>query len=117
MRNTFAIFAFLLAAVAVGALVGVQVMARERQLHVRVTGMVCEGCASNVTEALKRVPGVQEVKMDLEPEKPGPITPETDLTRPGTATLTIKGLHTPDEAELRKAVKSLAGEQFEVSLQ
>src|SRR6218665_1898114 len=43
MRNKFTIFAFLLAAVAVGGVVTVEVLARERALQLNVTGMVCEG--------------------------------------------------------------------------
>ena len=31
----------------------------------KVTGMTCGGCTSNVTHALKAIPGVSEVKVSL----------------------------------------------------
>ena len=33
--------------------------------HLKVTGMTCGGCTSNVTEALKAVSGVNDVKVSL----------------------------------------------------
>ena len=33
--------------------------------HLKVTGMTCGGCTSNVTEALKAVSGVSDVKVSL----------------------------------------------------
>ena len=33
----------------------------------RVTGMACGGCTTNVTHALKAVPGVVDVKVSLSP--------------------------------------------------
>ncbi len=36
-------------------------MVDRTQLTLRVEGMTCDGCARHVTEALKSVPGVEEV--------------------------------------------------------
>lgn len=33
--------------------------------HIRVTGMTCGGCTSNVTRALKAIPGVGDVNVSL----------------------------------------------------
>ncbi|MEO7034023.1 MAG: heavy-metal-associated domain-containing protein [Polyangiaceae bacterium] len=33
--------------------------------HIKVTGMTCGGCTSNVTQALKAVKGVQQVDVSL----------------------------------------------------
>jgi copper chaperone len=33
--------------------------------QIQVTGMTCGGCASNVTRALKAIPGVSDVKVSL----------------------------------------------------
>jgi copper chaperone CopZ len=33
--------------------------------HLKVTGMTCGGCTSNVTEALKAVSGVSDVEVSL----------------------------------------------------
>lgn len=38
-------------------------MAKRNQIIIRVEGMTCDGCARHVTEALKDVPGVEEVKV------------------------------------------------------
>lgn len=33
--------------------------------HIKVTGMTCGGCTSNVTRALKAIPGVGDVNVSL----------------------------------------------------
>lgn len=38
-------------------------MAERNQITIRVEGMTCDGCARHVTEALKDVPGVEEVNV------------------------------------------------------
>ncbi len=47
---------FVVAIVAVGilALIAVEVAGRPREMKLRVAGMHCEGCVSNVTEASRR---------------------------------------------------------------
>ena len=49
--------------------------------HLKVTGMTCGGCTSNVTRALKAIPGVNDVKVSL---SAGEATVEYDerLTAP-----------------------------------
>jgi len=103
------------------ALIAVEVAGRPREMKLRVAGMHCEGCVSNVTEALKKVEGVQDAQVKfLDP----PATATTDSPKPaaeekklGVATLTVAGLHTPSEKELQDAVRELAGENFEVTVE
>ncbi len=40
-----------------------------KQAVLKVTGMSCSGCASNVEKALKGVPGVSGAKVDLKAGK------------------------------------------------
>ncbi len=108
-------------AMGVLALIAVEVAGRPRELKLRVAGMHCEGCVSNVTEALKKVEGVQDAQVKfLEP----PASATTEAAKPaaeekklGVATLTVAGLHTPSEKELQDAVRELAGENFEVTVE
>jgi len=49
---------------------------------VKIEGMMCQGCAHHIEEALKRIPGVNEVKVSLERKEAvvkakGNIAPET----------------------------------------
>lgn len=104
------------------ALVAVEVAGRPREMKLRVAGMHCEGCVSNVTEALKKIPGVQDAQVKFDP--PASASAATDSAKPaaeekklGTATLTVAGLHTPSEKELQDAVHELAGENFEVTVE
>lgn len=35
--------------------------------HIRIVGMTCGGCVASVTQALQAMPGMQEVKVQLDP--------------------------------------------------
>lgn len=50
-------------------------------MTLKVQGMTCDDCVVHVTEALKKVPGVEEVKVSLEENK-AEVTyhPETTST-------------------------------------
>ncbi|SCC94100.1 conserved hypothetical protein [Thiomonas sp. X19] len=56
----------------------------------KVTGMTCGGCTSNVTHALKAIPGVGEVKVSL---SAGEATVQYDerLTSPDQLKSAVKG--------------------------
>ena len=56
----------------------------------KVTGMTCGGCTSNVTRALKAIPGVNDVKVSL---SAGEATVEYDerLTAPEQLKSAVKG--------------------------
>jgi copper chaperone len=58
--------------------------------HFKVTGMTCGGCKSKVSHALKRVPGVNDVKVSL---SPGEATVQYDerLTSPDQLTSAVEG--------------------------
>lgn len=58
--------------------------------HLKVTGMTCGGCTSNVTRALKAIPGVNDVKVSL---AAGEATVEYDesLTAPDQMKAAVKG--------------------------
>jgi copper chaperone CopZ len=107
-------------AVAIVSLVAVEVAGRPRELKLRVAGMHCEGCVANVTEALKKVDGVQDAAVKFV-ETPAASTaeakPADEAKRLGVATVTVAGLHSPSEQELQEAVHKLAGENFEVTLE
>jgi copper chaperone len=55
-----------------------------------VTGMACGGCTTNVTQALKAVPGVDDVSVSL---SPGEATVRYDerLTSPDQLKSAVKG--------------------------
>ena len=57
---------------------------------VKVTGMTCGGCISNVTHALKAVSGVSDVKVSL---SPGEATVQYDerLASPDQLKSAVKG--------------------------
>jgi copper chaperone CopZ len=56
----------------------------------KVTGMTCGGCASTVTHALKKMPGVSDVKVSL---SAGEATVQYDdrLTSPDQLKSAVKG--------------------------
>jgi len=56
----------------------------------KVTGMTCGGCTSNVTHALKAIPGVSDVKVSL---AAGEATVQYDqsLTSPGQLKSAVEG--------------------------
>ena len=56
----------------------------------KVTGMTCGGCTSNVTRALKAIPGVSDVKVSL---SAGEATVEYDerFTAPEQLKSAVKG--------------------------
>ena len=56
-------------------------------MTVKISGMTCSHCASNVARALKEVNGVEDVSVDL---------------KGGSATVTGSGI---DEAEIREEVE------------
>lgn len=116
---------FVVAIVAVGilALIAVEVAGRPREMKLRVAGMHCEGCVGNVTEALKKVDGVQnaEVKFVDTPATASTTGEATKTTageapKVGVATLTVSGLHSPSERELQEAVL-IAGDEIKVTLE
>lgn len=41
----------------------------KQQVILKVQGMTCDDCVVHVTEALKKVPGVEEAKVSLEESK------------------------------------------------
>ena len=107
-------------AVAVVSFIAVEVAGRPREMKLRVAGMHCEGCAANVTAALKKVEGVQnaEVKfVDTPTTSTAVEKPAADDKKLGVATVTVAGLHSPSEKELQEAVHKMAGENFEVTLE
>lgn len=57
--------------------------------HLEITGMTCGGCISNVTHALKAIPGVGDVKVSL---SPGEATVQYDerLTSPDRLKSAVK---------------------------
>jgi len=40
-------------------------MVKSRKVTLRVTGMTCEGCVRNVTQALEKISGVVSAEVDL----------------------------------------------------
>jgi len=108
-------------ALAIVSFAAVEVAGRSREMKLRVTGMHCEGCAANVTAALKKVEGVQDAQVKFV-ETPASTTtgdskPAAEEKKLGVATVTVTGLHSPSEKELQDAVHELAGENFEVTLE
>lgn len=121
LQTKFWYFVVAIVAVGIVALIAVEVAGRPRELKLRVAGMHCEGCVSNVTEALKKVEGVRDAQVKF---LDTPASAVIDATKPaaeekklGTATVTVAGLHTPSEKELQDAVHELAGENFELTLE
>ena len=107
-------------AVGVVSFIAVEVAGRPREMKLCVTGMHCEGCAANVTAALKKVEGVQnaEVKFVETPAtSDAAAKPAADDKRLGVATVTVAGLHSPSVKELQDAVHQMAGENFDVTLE
>lgn len=60
---------------------------RDRQAKIRITGMTCQHCVQAVTRALRAVPGVSDVQVQLAPPQ-----------------ATVRGR--ADDASLVKAVES-----------
>ena len=107
-------------AVAVVSFIAVEVAGRPREIKLRVAGMHCEGCAANVTAALKKVEGVQDAQVkfvDTPAASTATAKQATEEKRLGVATVTVAGLHNPSEKELQEAVHQLAGENFDVTLE
>ena len=63
LQTKFWYFVVAIIAVGIVALIAVEVAGRPREMKLRVAGMHCEGCVSNVTEALKQVDGVRDAKV------------------------------------------------------
>lgn len=123
LQTKFWYFVVAIVAAGIMALIAVEVAGRPREMKLRVVGMHCEGCVSNVTAALNKVPGVQDAQVKFL-DSPKTESPAADAAKPaaeekkvGVATLTVAGLHTPSEKELQDAVHELAGENFEVTLE
>lgn len=57
----------------------------------KVTGMTCGGCASNVTNALKAIPGVSEVTVSL-PAGEATVQYDEQLTSPAHLKSAVKGV-------------------------
>ncbi len=78
----------------------------------KVTGMTCGGCTSNVTRALKAIAGVRDVKVSL---SAGEATVQYDerLTSPDQLKSAVKGagygLDTIDTAQKRQGKGGCCG--------
>ena len=53
-------------------------MAIDRTVVLAVNGMTCSHCVASVTEELKEVPGVENVEVILNTDKPSKVTVLTD---------------------------------------
>lgn len=94
MKTLFTLFAGLLFTVQVLAATGAKATAT-------ITGMTCQGCAENITEALKKLPEVDVVKINV---------------KTGKSTITAKNGSTLDEAKIKTAVEGAGYKVKSISL-